>query len=88
MEKQKKDKKDKKDKDRKTPNLVIETKKAVKETALWGVSLEEAAKRSDPLWMVPTPISYSVSYLLSNEKCIFSIFGFLTKLNFSCTVAN
>lgn len=66
----KKEKKDKKEKDKKNPQPIEEKiSQNVKDTALWGVSLVEAARRSDPRWIIPSPISYAVSYLQSNEKC-------------------
>eukprot|EP01127_Copromyxa_protea_P010205 TRINITY_DN2466_c0_g1_i3.p1 TRINITY_DN2466_c0_g1~~TRINITY_DN2466_c0_g1_i3.p1 ORF type:complete len:197 (+),score=17.15 TRINITY_DN2466_c0_g1_i3:28-618(+) len=35
---------------------------------LWGIPLEEAARRSDPDWLVPGPIRFGVDYLLSQDK--------------------
>lgn len=36
---------------------------------LWGIPLEEAARRSDPDWLVPGPIRFVVDYLLSQDQC-------------------
>jgi len=55
-------------------------------TQLWGLPLEEAARRSDPDWIIPAPISCSVAYLLGNElylreEGIFRVPGYVGRVN-------
>ena len=38
-------------------------------TVLWGTTLKEAARRSDPdNWLVPSPIKKSIEYIESNGR--------------------
>lgn len=52
------------------PNKVSAERHGLTSKALWGVSLEEAARRSDPRWIIASPIQFVYDYLTSNEKCL------------------